>query len=155
MVFLVTFISQFSWQFLKLLFFFLILSEICISQSNMLSILIPELRNSINMDIPCSFFITWGELVDKLVVSAVHYLNKQIPAVIEVYMFWTKTQECESLQTILLQPDKAEIDLTPRCVTRSPIQPPPPVIRVTSATIRKWKRISGTLNQRNDFKWLR
>lgn len=72
----------------------------------MLNILIPELRNSINMDIPCSFFITWGELVDKLVVSAVHYLNKQIPAVIEAYILWTKTQECESLQTILLQPDK-------------------------------------------------
>lgn len=81
-------------------------SEICISQCNMLNILIPELRNSINMDLPCSFFITLGELVDKVVVSAVHYLNKQIPAVIAADIFWTKTQECESLQTILLQPDK-------------------------------------------------
>lgn len=53
----------------------------------MLSILIPELRNSINMDLPCSFFITWGELVDKLVVQAVHYLNKQILAVIEADIF--------------------------------------------------------------------
>lgn len=58
------------------------------------------------MDILCSFFITWGDLVDKLVVSAVRYLNKQIPAVIGVHIFWTKTQEYESLQTILLQPDK-------------------------------------------------
>lgn len=68
------------------------------------NILIPE--HNINMDIPCSFFITWGELVNKLAVSAVHYLNKQIPAVIEAYIFWTKTEECESLQTTLLQPDK-------------------------------------------------
>lgn len=86
MVFLVTFNQSIFMAVFKITFF-LILSEICISQSNMLSILIPELRNSINMDIPCSFFITWGELVDKLVVSAVHYLNKRIPAVIEVYMF--------------------------------------------------------------------
>lgn len=53
---------------------------------------------------------------------------------------------------LLVQPDKGGNQPDSQMCHRT--HPHSSVIRVTSETIRKWKRISGTLNQRNDFKWL-